>query len=1102
MSIQIKTLFIVLVILAGCQHRQESNRKLFIRISSEVSGVDFVNTIETTEDLNIFKYRNFFNGGGVAIGDINNDGLDDIYLTANMRSNKLYLNKGNFVFEDITIPAGVGGRNTWSTGVVFVDVNSDHLLDIYVSNSGIVEGDDKKNELFINNGDLTFIECAADYGLDEEGFTTHSAFLDYDLDGDLDVYILNNSFIPVSSLGYNNKRALRSADWNVPDFLKGGGDKLLRNDEGKFVDVSEEAGIFGSLIGFGLGVAVGDLNNDNYPDLYISNDFYERDYCYLNQGDGTFSEVITQQFKHLSLSSMGNDIADINNDGFLDIYVTDMLSEDDKRLKQNSDFETYDLLQFKRKQGFYHQYMQNTLQINNGNNTFSEVAHMSGVSKTDWSWSTLMVDMDNDGNKDIFVSNGIFNDLTDMDFMNFFANDVLQKMVLTGKKEEVDEILDKMPSTPIPNYAFRNRGNLTFENATTHWGFDTPGFSNGTAYGDLDNDGDLDLVINNVNQKALIYKNTTQEKLDNHFLRFTIKGDSGNTFGLGSSITLFSGEQQIFQEVYPSRGFQSSVTYNHIIGLGSIDRIDSIIFNWPSGEKEVRYQVPSNQSIVFSQDEAISDDLYPPKRENTIFSRVEKKVLVPHMENNFNDFDFEGTIQKMLSKEGPSIESLDVNQDGNDDLFVSGGKGQKGRWYLTSSAEWNAIDLPAPLKASREQVASTLVDVDNDGDKDLFIGFGGNEQSSASYEPILYLNEGNGNFQQSEHSLPENRHSTSVLVPHDFDRDGDEDVFLGSRNIPGVYGLSPANQLLVNNGDGTLSNRIDEVAPALKKIGMVSSAVWANMVGDDQLELVVTGDWMFPMIFEYTDSQLVPVKTNLTKYTGFWSRVVASDLDNDGNMDLVLGNRGSNVSYPASATNPLRLFIGDFDLNGTNDPIFTHTVNAEDKPIHMKSELTKQLPILKKKNILFSEYADKSLDELLETLENTDSFVLEAGTNESMIAYGDGKGEFEIAPLPKEAQMSSVRSIVFFDYNNDGFKDLIIGGNDYDFKPQFSRLDASFGLMLENTKDRSFKAIPPHQSGLSVNGQVRNICWLNVDNEEYLTFAINGQSPEIYKLNE
>src|SRR6187401_1517960 len=546
------------------------------------TGINFVNKVENTDDFNIFTYRNFYNGGGVAIGDINNDSLPDVFMTSNMESNKLFLNKGEFKFQDISSKAAIGEKGKWNTGVVMVDINDDGWLDIYVCNAGIDKWKTQEgNKLFINNHDLTFTEKAKEYGLDEKGYTTHAAFFDYDLDGDLDCYILNNSFIPVNTLNYENKRELRAEDWPVEDFVKGGGDKLLRNDNGHFNDVSNEANIYGSLIGFGLGVTVGDVNGDHFPDLYISNDFFERDYLYINQQNGTFKEDLPKWMEHTSLASMGADLADINNDGYPDIFTTDMLPADDYRLKTTSSFDGYDVYQLKLKQGFYHQFQQNTLQVNNRNGKFMETAHFSGVSATDWSWGALIFDADNDGLNDLYVCNGIYKDLIDQDFIDFFANDIIQKMVTTGEKEEVQKIIDSMPSVPVLNKAYRNNGNLKFSDEGLNWGFVQPSFSNGAAYGDLDNDGDLDMVVNNVNMPSFVYRNNSREISSNNYIGVQLKGKGANTYAIGSLIKIYCGNEIISREVIPSRGFQSSTDYKIIAGLGN-KTVDSLLIEWPN----------------------------------------------------------------------------------------------------------------------------------------------------------------------------------------------------------------------------------------------------------------------------------------------------------------------------------------------------------------------------------------------------------------------------------------------------------------------------------------------------------------------------------------
>ena len=617
------TIGLLLIGVVACNNKKAAQSEeevksetLFTLLEPEETGVTFINKVENKKNFNIFKYRNFYNGGGVAIGDINNDGLQDIYLTGNMEPNKLYLNKGDMKFEDISESAGVMGNKPWSTGVVMVDINHDGLLDIYVSNAGNMEGNNHDNDLYINNGDLTFTEKAEEYNLAKTGFTTHASFFDYDKDGDLDAYILNNSNIPVSSLGYAEQREVRAQDWEgVPDIFKGVGDMLLRNDNGKFVDVSEDAGIYGSLIGFGLGVLVTDFNGDLYPDIYVSNDFYERDYLYINQKDGTFSEEINDWASHLSLSAMGIDIADINNDGHNDIFITDMLPEKEQRVKSVMEFEGYNVFNLKQNKDFGQQYIQNTLQLNNGNGTFSEVAYYSGVDATDWSWAGLMFDMDNDGLKDIFITNGINHDLTDLDFVDFFANEIVQKMALTGKKESIDSIISKMPIKPQPNYAYKNNGDISFTNANKEWGFELPSRSNGAAYADLDNDGDLDLVINNVNTPAFIYRNNAESQLDNNYIQLKFKGPENNPFAVGTLAKIYFDGNIINQELIPSRGFQSSIQYDMTIGLGKSEQLDSLRIVWPDERTQKFENVAANQMVML--DHANATETYTiPKKES------------------------------------------------------------------------------------------------------------------------------------------------------------------------------------------------------------------------------------------------------------------------------------------------------------------------------------------------------------------------------------------------------------------------------------------------------------------------------------------------------
>ena len=1096
--------FFYLLLFLATSSCSERNDTLFELLDPTYTGVNSINKIESSNVLNVFKYRNFYNGGGVGLGDINNDGLLDIYITRNLEKNKLYLNKGNLQFEDITEKAAVGGKKPWSTGVVMVDINNDGFLDIYVCNAGIYSGDEQDNELFINNQDGTFTEQADKYNLADSGITTHAAFFDYDKDGDLDVYILNNSFIPITTLAYNNKRVLRDEDWDVPPILKGGGDRLLRNDDNYFTDVSEEAGIFGSLIGFGLGITLGDVNQDSFIDIYVSNDFYERDYLYINQGDGTFKEDIQNQLNHISNSSMGADMADIDNDGYAEIFVTDMLPREDQRLKETTEFEGFNIYRLKQEKTFYHQFMQNTLQLNNQNGTFSEISAFAGVEATDWSWGALLFDMNNDGYRDIFVSNGIYHEITNQDFVNFFANEVVQNMIFTGEKEEVMNIINKMPVRPIQNNAFKNNRNLSFTDTSLDWGFDKTTFSNGSSYGDLDNDGDLDLVINNVNQPLMIYKNKSVDRGAN-FLQIKLKGDNKNSYAIGSKIFAYVNGKVLFSEVIPTRGFQSSVDYLTTIGLADNIEVDSLKIIWPDNNESFLQEIKSNQRITLSHADSYSNQKNQNYKstEQTLFNEV-KLNLKSHKENNYVDYDIEVLAPKMLSREGPAIAIGDVNSDGLDDMYIGNATGEASE-LLIQNQNGNFISVQTKLFESHksfEDTAAELIDIDNDGDLDLFVGSGGNNNSHPKkyFQDRIYLNDGNGGFIFGNDLLPQYYCNTSVISPYDMDQDGDIDIFIGNRSETAAYGITPKSIFLENNGQGRFKDATGLKAYDVSELGMVTDAKWVDMTNDGIKDLIVVGEWMSPVIFENRGLYLEKIPTNLDDLTGWWNNIIPSDFNRDGKPDFIIGNKGSNSIYQGSIESPARMFINDFDNNGTIDQILTRYVDKKDRPIHVRNELAHQISKIKKENLQFSQYAKKGIRDLFpsELVEN--SIRKEVVESKTLLLINKGKNQFEVKDLPTQVQWNSVNTGIVGDFNNDGFKDVLLSGGEDNLKPQFAKLDAGFGELLFGNGKGDFEWIPYIKSGLKIKGTVREsaILRFGVDRKKMIVFGVNDNRPIFY----
>ena len=1087
-----------------------AGQTMFTRLPASYTGVDFINQLEYTEEFNAYTYRNFYNGGGVAIGDINNDNLPDLYFCGNMRPNKLYLNLGELRFEDITDRAGVACPGVWSSGVSMADINGDGWLDIYVCKSGSPEGENRNNELFLNNGDGTFSERSEEYGLADLGLSSHAVFFDYDRDGDLDCYLLNNSIRPVG--GYD----IRPGQREVRDTL--GGNKLYRNElinpqgqpRERFTDVSAEAGIYGSSIGFGLGVTVGDLNRDGWLDIYVSNDFFERDYLYLNNHDGTFSEVLEQQMREISLSSMGADLADINNDGWPDIFVTDMLPEGDARYKTKTSFENWDKYALNVRNGYFHQYTRNVLQLNNGDGTFSEIGRLANVFATDWSWGALMQDFDNDGWKDIFVANGIYKDLTDQDYINFYSDPNTVRAILSRKNAVIETMIDAIPSEPVPNYAFHNNGDLTFTDLAEAWGLGEPGFSNGSAYGDLDNDGDLELVVNNVGMPAFIYRNeAAQQHPERHFLQLRLEGNGLNRFAFGAQVTALADGRRFYQEQLPMKGFQSSVDQRLHLGLGEVSRLDSLIVAWPNGSYTLLTDLATDQILELRQSEGRPENPLPaPPARASIFTEKTEDVDLPyrHRENDFVDFDRERLLYHMVSAEGPCLCAGDLNGDGRPDLYLGGAKGQPGS-LLLQDATGNFVPAQQELwetDRTSEDVDCRFFDADGDGRPDLYVVSGGNEfsRSSDALFDRLYLNRGQGRLERSKAHFPAGRfESTSCVEAADFDGDGDLDLFVGGRLRPFLYGVPVSGYLLENDGRGSFADRTADLAPGLIDLGLLTDARWRDCDGDGDPDLVVVGEWMSMQYFRNEGGKLVQAseEAGLAGTNGFWNAVEMADLDSDGDLDLILGNHGLNSRFKASPEKPVSLYVGDFDSNGMAEQIITVYNGDQDYPLALRHDLVSQLPGLKKKYLKYENYREQTIEDVFTSEQLAGALHLKASQMQSMIGLNDGQGHFELRPLPQAAQLFPVYAILADDFDGDGTMDILLGGNFYRAKPEVGKYDAGYGLLLLGDGKGGFTAVPARESGFRVVGEIRSLQSIPYRGRKLVVVARNNDTALIFE---
>ena len=1026
---------------------------------SDHTGISFQNTLSYTEDFNPYTYRNFFNGGGVALGDINNDGLIDIYFTGNIVDNALYLNKGNWKFDDITDFAGVSCKDNWSTGATFVDINQDGLLDLYVTKSGKPGGENRHNELFINNGDLTFKESSSQYGLDIEGLSVHAAFFDYDGDLDLDAYVLNNSIRSVGSYDLiEGQRNIPSQD----------GNQLLENRNNKFENVSSDKGIFSSNIGFGLGITLSDFNGDLWPDLFISNDFFEKDYLYLNNNGDGFSEESLTYFDALSMGSMGADAADMDNDLIPDLIVTEMLPETLSRQKNKQVYESYDKFTLAGSKGYHKQYPRNALQRNLGN-TFYEVGRQLGLSATEWSWAALLFDMDNDGYKDVYISNGIYKDLLDRDYLNYYANDEQISQILREGKEVITDLIDLMPSKAVINSVFRNNGDFTFSDKRLGWGLNQPSFSNGSAYGDLDNDGDLDLVVNNVNSEAFIFENHSEVE-NHHFLSVILRDSGPNKFAIGAkAIAYLTDGNKIMIEQFPSRGFQSSVPYRLHFGLGKINSLDSLEIYWPDRKRSVIRDIQIDQILEIDRDNLQSESVDP--KPTFIIKKTEGQQLIDfkHDENYYVDFDSERLLPHMFSNEGPCIANYDLNNDGIQDFYIGGAKGQTGQLFLSDTNGFKKVSKPFDLHKESEDVEAVFFDADNDGDQDLYVASGGKAYSTLSrtLNDRFYRNE-SGKFIYDSSALNFSKFfSTGAIAIGDANNDALLDIFIGERFNVDTYGIPGSISLMINRGNGSFEATYP---PEFQNIGMITDIEFTDLNSDEKGDLIVVGEWMPILAFLNNESSWESISESIgfEETNGMWQSIETSDLNGDGVPDLVLGNMGQNGLYKPN----MKLYLNDYDQNGKLEAIYTYSIDNKDFPIHDRDELIKQLPDLKKKLLYYEDYANQSIKDIFNETQISSSQVLEIKETRSLLFMSDSPLSYSKKLLPEEIQYSSVHAINIFDINQDGLNDLILGGNQYLVKPQYGAFDASKGWILygdSNSKTKFDKLLP-----LNIYGEIRD----------------------------
>lgn len=1067
-------LFFFVLLLISCK-KQEITR--FTLLDPGKTNISFINQLPYTEEYNTYTYRNFYNGGGVALGDINNDGLLDIYFTGNLVDNKLYLNKGNWNFEDITETAGVACKNVWSTGATMVDINGDNLMDIYVCKGGKPGGENRHNELFINQGNLTFKESAKEYGLDVTGLSIQAAFFDFDRDGDLDCYLLNNSIRSIGGFDLiENQRNIYDAE----------GNKFFRNDNGYFNDITQEAGIYSSSIGYGLGITLSDYNLDGYTDIFLSNDFFERDYLYFNLKNGKFSERGDISFHSMSMGSMGADAADLNNDLLPDLFVTEMLPKSLQRKKTKNIYESWDKYRNGVEKGYHHQYSRNVLQRNIGNGDFLEIGRFAGVAATEWSWSALIQDFDNDGLKDIFVSNGQFKDLLDRDYLNFYANENRIKKGIANKEKVIMNLIDSMPSEAVSNFMFNNKSQFQFQDVTSTWGLDQASFSNGSAYGDLDNDGDLDLVVNNVNMPSFVYRNNTDTTI-NRSIQFKLIGENKNTSAIGTKVILKDNGKTQMVEHFSAKGFQSSINDKIHFGVGNEKVIDTIDIIWPNGNKTSLLNLKTNS--IYTVDQKTHKGIaYAEKTIEDITGEIDPQIKFKHKDLEINLFTRERLLLEMNGFDGPALAVADINGDGIDDVFCGGGKNQNSSLFLSQKIKdkYSEIQEPFEEDVKSEKVNAKFFDSDNDGDLDLYVAHGGKAFSQMANElnDVLYINDGKGNLTKNETFTKFTyTFSTGDFTIIDVNKDGWNDVVVTEKMKTDFYGLKGNVFVLINQKNNQYTC---EMINALKDVGMISSIDNLDFDKDGWTDIVIAGKWM-PITVFYNDKALFKGrKYEIENSTGLWNTIKAEDIDDDKDLDLIVGNEGLNTFYKVDDI----LLVSDFDKNGTIEQLVFQKDSEKYFPIHDVDEIFSQLPYLKKKYLYYKNFAKADMNAIFSKTQLQDAQQYTLSELKSRI-YKNENSTFMPIELPLEVQYSSVHAIYYETKTNN----LLLGGNHYKVKPQFGRQDASMAWALKLNKDLDLQKIRPKP--LHIKGQIRAI---EIFNNNYI-FGINNEALKFYRVN-